>query len=155
MSGLRAGTAGHIYSASKAAVIHLTRSVAGEISRHGVRVNTISPGGIVTSIFAKNAGLSGEKAGQMLDVIADMFVPVQPIPRAGMPDDIANAALYLASDAASFVTGHDLTADGGFVPAGTLGWDDAVEFRAEVGRRIAEFTQSGEIRRRVAFVSPR
>jgi NAD(P)-dependent dehydrogenase (short-subunit alcohol dehydrogenase family) len=52
-AGLRAGLSGHVYSASKAAVIHLSRSVASEISRSGVRVNTISPGGIVTGIFAK------------------------------------------------------------------------------------------------------
>lgn len=143
MSGIRAGTSGHIYSASKAAVIHLTRSVAGEISRHGVRVNTISPGGIVTGIFAKNAGLSGDKADQLLEAIADLFVPVQPIPRAGATDDIAEAAIYLASDASGFVTGHDLTVDGGFVSSGTLGWDAALEFRAEIGRRVRAITQSG------------
>ena len=61
-AGLRGGFFGHIYSASKAAVIHLSRNVASEISSSGVRVNTISPGGIVTGIFAKAAGLDGAKA---------------------------------------------------------------------------------------------
>jgi len=58
-AGLRGAFSGHIYSASKAAVTHLSRCVAMEISSRGVRVNTISPGGILTGIFAKEAGLEG------------------------------------------------------------------------------------------------
>src|SRR5262249_51635384 len=94
-AGLRAGLSGHIYSASKAAVIHLSRSVAAELSPKGVRVNTISPGGIVTAIFAKAAGLEGTKAERALGVIADLVTTVQPIPRAGITDDIARAAVFL------------------------------------------------------------
>ena len=103
---------GHIYSASKAAVIHLSRNVAAEISSSGVRVNTISPGGVVTGIFAKAAGLDGARADRVLGVISDLFATVQPIPRAGVTDDIANAALFLASDAASAVTGALLPVSG-------------------------------------------
>ena len=74
-AGLRGGFSGHIYSASKAAVIHLSRNVASEISSRGVRVNTISPGGIVTGIFAKTAGLDGAKARSgLLSVISDLFI---------------------------------------------------------------------------------
>jgi hypothetical protein len=61
---------------------------------------------------------------------------VQPIPRAGVTDDIANAAVFLASDAASFITGQDLAVDGGLVPFGKIGWQEAVEFRAEITRRV-------------------
>jgi len=64
-AGLRAGISGHIYTAFKAAVIQLSRSVKSEISSKGVRVNTISPSGIVTGIFAKSAGLEGAKADRI------------------------------------------------------------------------------------------
>jgi NAD(P)-dependent dehydrogenase (short-subunit alcohol dehydrogenase family) len=135
-SGLRGGLSGHIYSASKAAVIHLSRNVASEISRRGVRVNTISPGGIVTGIFAKSAGLDGARADRVLGVMSDLFATVQPVQRAGITDDIASAAVFLASDAASFITGQDLAVDGGLVPFGKVGWEESVEFRAEITRRV-------------------
>jgi NAD(P)-dependent dehydrogenase (short-subunit alcohol dehydrogenase family) len=135
-AGLRAGLSGHVYSASKAAVIHLSRCVAAEISNKGVRVNTISPGGIVTGIFAKAAGLDGAKADRVLDTISDLFATVQSVPRAGVTNDIAHAAVFLASDAASFITGQDLAIDGGLVPFGKYGWEESVEFRAEIARRV-------------------
>jgi len=135
-AGLRGGLSGHIYSASKAAVMHLSRNVAAEISSSGVRVNTISPGGIVTGAFAKAAGLDGARADRALGVISDLFATAQPIQRAGVTDDIANAAVFLASDAASFITGHDLVVDGGLVPFGKLGWEESVELRAEITRRV-------------------
>jgi NAD(P)-dependent dehydrogenase (short-subunit alcohol dehydrogenase family) len=135
-AGLRGGLSGHIYSASKAAVIHLSRSVASEISSRGVRVNTISPGGIVTGIFAKAAGLDGAKAERALGIISDLFATVQPIQRAGITDDIANVAVFIASDAASFITGQDLAVDGGLVPLGKSSWQESVEFRAEIARRV-------------------
>ena len=135
-AGLRGGFSGHIYSASKAAVIHLSRNVASEISSRGVRVNTISPGGIVTGIFAKAAGLDGAKADRALRVISDLFATIQPIRRAGVTDDIANAAVFLASDVASFITGQDLAVDGGLVPFAKSGWEEEIEFRAEIARRV-------------------
>ena len=135
-AGLRGGLSGHIYSASKAAVIHLSRCVAAEISSKGVRANTISPGGIVTGIFAKSAGLDAAKADRVLGAISDLFATVQPAPRAGITDDIAQAAVFLASDASSFVTGQDLAIDGGLVPFGKYGWEESVEFRAEIARRV-------------------
>jgi NAD(P)-dependent dehydrogenase (short-subunit alcohol dehydrogenase family) len=136
VGGLRGGLAGHIYCASKAAAIHLSRCVAAEISGRGVRVNTISPGGIITGIFAKSAGLEGAQADRALDAISNLFTAMQPIPRAGVTNDIAHAAVFLASDAASFITGHDLVVDGGFVPFGKFGWQESVDFRAEIARRV-------------------
>jgi len=135
-AGQRGGLSGHIYSASKAAVIHLSRNVASEISNRGIRVNTISPGGVVTGIFAKTAGLDGARSDRTFSVISDLFATVQPIQRAGIVDDIANAAVFLASDAASFITGHDLAVDGGLVPFAKSGWAENVEFRAEIDRRV-------------------
>jgi NAD(P)-dependent dehydrogenase (short-subunit alcohol dehydrogenase family) len=135
-AGLRGGLSGHIYSASKASIIHLSRSVASEISNKGVRVNTISPGGIVTGMFAKAAGLDGARADRALQSISDLFATMQPVQRAGATDDIANAAVFLASDAASFITGQDLAVDGGIVPFGKFGWEESVAFRSEIARRV-------------------
>jgi NAD(P)-dependent dehydrogenase (short-subunit alcohol dehydrogenase family) len=143
-AGLRGGLSGHIYSASKAAVAHLSRSVASEISSKGVRVNTISPGGIVTGIFAKAAGLEGAAADRALGVISGLFATLQPVQRAGATDDIANAAVFLASDAASFITGQDLAVDGGLVPFGKVGWGESINFRAEIARRVREQNEPAE-----------
>jgi len=100
--------------------------VAGELSSKGGQVNTISPGGIVTAIFAKAAGLEGAKAERALGAIADLFTTVQLIPRAGITDEIARAAVFLASDAASFITGQGIVVDGGLVPLGKFGWEENV-----------------------------
>lgn len=111
----RAGGASHTYCAAKAAVSHLTRCVAIELGEHGIRVNSISPGAIVTGIFAKGIGLDAGAADRAQQPLLDRFAKAQPIPRAGLPDDIARAALYLASDGSSFVNGHDLVVDGGMI----------------------------------------
>ena len=92
VAGLRGGLAGPIYSASKAAASQLTRSAAAELSHAGIRLNCISPGGIVTGIFAKTAGVSGADADRMLGVIRNRFASMQPIPRAGETDDIAQCS---------------------------------------------------------------
>jgi NAD(P)-dependent dehydrogenase (short-subunit alcohol dehydrogenase family) len=115
VAGLRTGSGGHIYSAAKAAVIHLTRSVAMELGEQGVRVNCICPGGIATPIFGKAVGLSQDDADKTVRAMQFMLSAAQPIQRAGLPEDIAQAALWLASDDASFVTGHALVVDGGLI----------------------------------------
>ena len=101
-----------VYGAAKAAVIHLTKCVAMELGESGVRVNSISPGAIATGIFGKALGLSIEAAEQTPAVMREVYKAAQPIPRAGLPDDIAHAAVFLASDESSFVNGHDLVVDG-------------------------------------------
>ncbi len=134
-AGLRGGVSGHIYSASKGAVHALTRSAAAELGEKGIRVNTIVPGAIATGIFAKAAGLEGAKAERAADVVKDIFADLQPIPRSGMPEDIARAAIYLASDASSFINGQDIVVDGGYTMV-TGGWSRGVAMRAEIGKRI-------------------
>jgi NAD(P)-dependent dehydrogenase (short-subunit alcohol dehydrogenase family) len=120
IAGIRAGFSSSIvYSAAKAAVIHLSKCVAMQLGEHNVRVNTISPGGIATGIFGKALGLATEKAEQTAEPIKAALAGMQPIPRAGLTDDIANAAVFLASDESTFVNGHDLVVDGGVV-AGRL-----------------------------------
>jgi len=103
-----------VYSAAKAAVVHLTRCVAMELGEHGVRVNSVSPGAIATGILAKALGMSdASKADTMAEKIEQVYATVQPIPRAGLPDDIAQCACWLASDRSSFVNGEDVVVDGG------------------------------------------
>jgi NAD(P)-dependent dehydrogenase (short-subunit alcohol dehydrogenase family) len=101
-----------VYGAAKAAVIHLTKCVAMELGESGIRVNSISPGFIATGIFGKALGLSVDAAEKTPDVVREVARTAQPIPRAGLPDDIAHAAVFLASDESSFINGHDLVVDG-------------------------------------------
>ncbi len=104
-----------IYSAAKAAVNHLTVCVAMQLGEKNVRVNSISPGAIATGIFGKALGLSPEEAEKTAETMKGVFAANQPIPRSGLPEDIAQAAVFLASNESSFINGHDLVVDGGLV----------------------------------------
>lgn len=116
VAGRRAGySTSMIYGAAKAAVNHLTVCAAMQLGEKNVRCNSISPGGIATGIFAKALGLAPDKADSYAEAMKAGMAKNQPIPRAGSVDDIANAALFLASDESSFVNGHDLVVDGGLV----------------------------------------
>lgn len=98
------------YGAAKAGVAELTRVAAVELGRQSIRVNCILPGGVVTPIIYDSPTLPQAIDPEMVRAgMADM----QPIPRAGEPLDIANAALWLASDESSFVTGQAIVVDGG------------------------------------------
>jgi NAD(P)-dependent dehydrogenase (short-subunit alcohol dehydrogenase family) len=140
IAGHRGGVSGHIYSASKGAVLALTRSVAIELAEQGVRVNSLSPGAIVTGIFAKGAGVEGTKADAITGLVKELFAHVQPIPRAGLPEDIARAAVFLASDGASFVAGQDLIVDGGMT-ATTRGWSEMAKTRGQLGARLRKASE--------------
>jgi NAD(P)-dependent dehydrogenase (short-subunit alcohol dehydrogenase family) len=126
VNGIRAGLGGTYYSMAKAAAIHLTRCAAVELGEQGIRVNTISPGPIATGIFGKGAGLDPNEADDNPELAAAAIAAVVPrwqsLPCVGRAEDIAQAALYLASDAARLVTGHNLVVDGGL----TAGWPAAV-----------------------------
>ena len=86
-----------------------------QLGERNVRVNTISPGGIATGIFGKALGLSAEQAEASAEAVKVGLAKMQPIPRAGLVDDIAMAAVFLASDESGFVNGHDLVVDGGVI----------------------------------------
>jgi NAD(P)-dependent dehydrogenase (short-subunit alcohol dehydrogenase family) len=113
IAGHQAGYAGQVYSTAKAAVIHLSRCIAAELGENNVRVNSLSPGAILTGIFGKAFGVEDNLADRTASVLEEDFAKFQPIPRAGRPDDIARAAAWLASDASGFVNGQDLVVDGG------------------------------------------
>jgi len=100
IGGINAGAGVMAYRATKAAVIHFTRSIAVELAQYGIRVNCIAPAHIPTAI---NAAMD-----QSLIVRA-----MQPLQRVGSPRDVAEAFLYLASDRAAQVTGIVLPVDGG------------------------------------------
>ena len=97
----------HAYCAAKAGVVNLTRSASIEFAADRIRINCIAPGGVSTPIL----GLSGR--GYDKTATDAMLEKAQPLPIAGQPEDIAQDALFLASDASRFVTGHCLVVDGG------------------------------------------
>jgi NAD(P)-dependent dehydrogenase (short-subunit alcohol dehydrogenase family) len=101
----------HLYSSMKAAIIGLSRSMVGEFSPHGIRINCICPGTIVTERWKTRFEQNPELEARLSKLY--------PIGRLGNPEDIANAALFLASDDASFITGAVLTVDGGLTAANT------------------------------------
>jgi NAD(P)-dependent dehydrogenase (short-subunit alcohol dehydrogenase family) len=112
VAGLR-GIAGlHAYSAAKKAVISITESAAIELGRDRIRVNCICPGGILTPlVYGMMPG--GEKAAEQ------NLAKMQPIGRAGRPDDIAAMALFLASDESQWITGTAMIVDGGIATGNT------------------------------------
>ena len=110
IAGHWGGCGGSVYSAAKAGVIHFSKVTSLELAKHNIRVNSISPGAIITEIFGVGQKLSGEKLSSSDDYLksSEAFNDFQPLPRAGLPEDIANLAIYLASDESTFVTGQDL-----------------------------------------------
>ena len=108
IAGLSGGCGPHAYTSAKAAVVNLTRSVAVELARKKIRVNAICPGAILTPLVHR-----GNK-----EALEPMMAQSQPWPEAGLGEDIASAATYLASDESRFVTGAILVVDGGLTAAG-------------------------------------
>ena len=109
IAGLSGGDGPQAYSASKAAVINLTRAVAVELAPQRIRVNAICPGGILTPLIHRGNA----------EAMRPVLEKFQPWPEAGQPEHIAGAALFLASDDATFVTGEALVVDGGARGAGS------------------------------------
>ncbi|MEJ2533364.1 MAG: glucose 1-dehydrogenase [Halioglobus sp.] len=112
IAGTGGGYGPHIYSAVKAAVINLSRSVAQELGPFKVRVNAVCPGFINTPIFAGQLALA-DRDRDYVSPLEGISSLAQPISRAGLPQDIANAVCFLASDESDFITGHALVVDGG------------------------------------------
>jgi NAD(P)-dependent dehydrogenase (short-subunit alcohol dehydrogenase family) len=100
------GVFGHpaapVYSVAKAGLLTMARAMAHELGRHGIRINCIAPGGIATPM-----------AGLVPAEVRDEVARVTPLRRLGEPAEVAEVALFLASDAASFITGETIVVDGG------------------------------------------
>ena len=104
MWGLRGASCEVVYSATKAALIGLSKSLAMELAPSGIRVNCVAPGVVDTDMLSA-------LPADVMDSLADMT----PMGRLGKPEDIAGAVAFFAGDEASFITGQVLTADGGFI----------------------------------------
>ena len=111
VSGQRGQPNNSTYSTSKGAVMNMTRSIAVDYGPHGIRCNSISPA-LVRTEMAETRLLPGERWEERA---AREWVPNYPLGRIGTPEDIAYGALYLASDEAAWVSGIDLTMDGGMM----------------------------------------
>jgi NAD(P)-dependent dehydrogenase (short-subunit alcohol dehydrogenase family) len=116
IGGIQAGGGVQTYRASKAAVIQFTKSVAIELAHHEIRVNAIAPGNIRTAIVRKSA--AGEDREHLEEFEAKIRTQMRndrPLKREGTVDDVAEAALYFATDRSRYVTGTVLPIDGGTV----------------------------------------
>ncbi|WP_158291614.1 SDR family oxidoreductase [Marinicauda algicola] len=101
------------YSIAKAAIIHLTKLAAVRLASDRIRVNCVNPGMITTAVFGRAMGLTQDEAEEKYETLRQLAPFAQPLPVGGEGRDIAEAVLYLASDAARFVTGQALVVDGG------------------------------------------
>ncbi|MGE3599110.1 MAG: SDR family NAD(P)-dependent oxidoreductase [Dehalococcoidia bacterium] len=115
IAGLQAGRSALAYSVAKAGVVQLTRMAAGELARDNIRVNTICPGFIITSIYGDLLEETPAVADAMQRHLQAPFERLQPLRRAGSSDDVAEACLFLATDASRFITGTELVIDGGLM----------------------------------------
>jgi NAD(P)-dependent dehydrogenase (short-subunit alcohol dehydrogenase family) len=107
IAGLVGYTGLPAYVASKHGVIGLTKTAALEYAKQGIRVNSVCPGAIKTAMIDRLTGNKKE--------VEEQFAGMEPIGRLGLPEEVANAVLWLCSDEASFVTGHAMAVDGGWV----------------------------------------
>ncbi|MFW6013095.1 MAG: SDR family NAD(P)-dependent oxidoreductase [Candidatus Bipolaricaulota bacterium] len=106
--GLKGGPEAAAYCAAKAGVINLSRSMAIDYGEQGIRVNSVSPGDTDTKLLRGEARQLGEEEEQFLSAASN-----RPLGRLGLPEDVANAVIFLASDLASWVTGANIVVDGG------------------------------------------
>jgi NAD(P)-dependent dehydrogenase (short-subunit alcohol dehydrogenase family) len=111
------------YAVAKAGVLHLSKVAAADLAKHGIRVAAVQPGFINTNIFTRALDLTGDAETSAKAAIAAMSQQAQPVARGGQASDIAEAVLFLASEAAGFVTGTSLIVDGGMTIGPRHSWD--------------------------------
>lgn len=129
IAGTGAGYGPIAYSVAKAGVIHLTKVAAAELARDGIRVNAICPGLILTNIFTPSDMMPAGMAQMVKQSMAQTAPDAQPIAKPGLPEDIASAVVFFASEESAFVTGTHLLVDGGMHVGPRQSWDPAM--RAE------------------------
>ena len=132
------------YAVAKAGVLHLTKCAATDLAQYGIRVNAVQPGFINTNIFTASLEVPSEMVDTAKAVIFQMSSNAQPVARAGMPEDIANAVAFLCSDAASFMTGASLLVDGGITVGPRHSWDPEAPGMLDALLAMAEGAAPGQ-----------
>jgi 2-keto-3-deoxy-L-fuconate dehydrogenase len=113
VSSIRGVPARYVYGATKAAVIGLTKAVAADFIKHGIRCNAICPGTIESPSLGERIDALSKQSGKSSDAVRQGFVERQPMGRLGTAKEVALLALFLASDEASYITGQAHLVDGG------------------------------------------
>ena len=113
VSSIRGVPNRYVYGATKAAIIGLTKAVAADFIRDGIRVNAICPGTIQSPSLNERIEAGAKKSGKSLSAVRTDFIERQPIGRLGTPKEVANLAVFLASDESSYITGQPHLVDGG------------------------------------------
>ena len=135
-AGVTTDGSGPLYSASKAGVIHITKVLAVELAAHGIRVNCISPGAIVTPIFWGGHQTQSAEGNELRNQrLTEFYDDDMPSNRAGTPEDIAYAALYLASDESLHTTGLNMRVDAGLT-CHNRPWNDLINRSATRREKI-------------------
>jgi len=113
VSSIRGVPNRYVYGATKAAVIGLTKAVAADFIKQGIRCNAICPGTIESPSLGERITAVSQETGRAPDAVRQDFVARQPMGRLGTPEEVAWLALFLASDEASYITGQAHLVDGG------------------------------------------
>jgi NAD(P)-dependent dehydrogenase (short-subunit alcohol dehydrogenase family) len=127
VAALRTHMGGYLYSIAKAGVTQATKMAGMELGRFGISVNCISPGGIATPIFfggsSRAASMEEGHVAASMAKLERNLAKATPILKAGLPKDIAAAALFLASDEGHYVNCHDLVVDAGMIAGGRTNYE--------------------------------
>lgn len=129
------------YAVAKSGVLYLTKSAATDLAKFGIRVNAVQPGFINTNIFTASMEMPEDRLDQAKAMIAQMSSHAQPVARGGQPEDIANAVAFLASEAASFITGTSILVDGGLTVGPRHSWDPETPTLFSAIQALAEAPQ--------------
>ena len=113
VSSIRGVPNRYVYGATKAAVIGLTKAVAADFIKQGIRCNAVCPGTIESPSLGDRINAVSQESGRSLDLVRQDFVARQPMGRLGTPEEVAWLALFLASDESSYITGQAHLVDGG------------------------------------------
>ncbi|KAJ0940151.1 putative xanthoxin dehydrogenase [Helianthus annuus] len=118
-AAIMGGLASHAYTLTKGAILGITRSAACELGVHGIRVNCVSPHGIPSEMLVKSYQEYLGKPNMTIEEVSDIIGREGSLlsGRCGSFEDVAQAVLFLASDEAGYITGHNLVVDGGFTSA--------------------------------------